>query len=158
MASVLENEQSENKFSFINNDRVIDLLQFTLKVVIIINGGAALAILTLVGSVLSSGNELGGLPYLSVAIGLFGFGVLFGVIAVSFGYRSLVCGARYEYYTNRALTVEDESDERSDEYMSEAEKWGDSFSKLMIQADLLINSSFACFGVGILCCIKAFFL
>ena len=158
MASVLEDEQSKSEFSFINNDKVIDLLQFSLKVVIIINGGAALAILTLVGSVLSTGHELGGLPYFGAAIGLFGHGVLFGVIAVSLGYRSLVCGARFEYYTNRALAIEDESEESCDEYLSKAKKWSESFSKLIIYADLSVNTSFVCFGLGIGCCIKAFFL
>ena len=156
MSPVLEDEQSENKFSFINSDKLIDLLKLTLKVVIIINGGAAIAILTLIGSVLSSGHTFDEIHKLSAAVGCFGFGMLIGVIAVATGYRAIIFGVRYEYYVNRALTKEKISKKSRDKYMSQAEKWMGTFTKFFVHADWLLATSFAFFGLGIVCCLMAF--
>lgn len=156
MAAALKEESSENKYHFINSDKVIDLLKLTLKVVIIINGGAAIAVLTLTGSVLSMENALDRLPFISAAIGLFGFGVLIGVIAVATGYRSMMCGARFEYYAKRATTKEKLSKKARKKYLSKADKWINSCIKIYGHADVLVNVSFLLFGIGVACCVKAF--
>ena len=89
MIATLTDESSDNNDGSAQYKKVLELGQLALKVVILINGVAAVSLLTFTGSILSSSNELNSVPsLLAYAIGSFGFGVLSGAIAVPMGYLS----------------------------------------------------------------------
>ena len=70
MAAIINDESSNNDDVSPHFNRVIELLKLTLKTVILINGGGAIAILTLIGGILSSGLDAVP-PLLAWAIGCF---------------------------------------------------------------------------------------
>ena len=89
MVAALTDTSSDNDDGSAQSKKVLELGQLILKVVILINGVAAVSLLTLTGSNLSSSNGFASIPsLLAYAIGSFGFGVLAGALAVYFGYVS----------------------------------------------------------------------
>lgn len=155
MAAVLTEESSDNNSRSSQYNKVVELGQLTLKVVILINGAAAIAILALIGSILSSGVESTVIPYLAWSIASFGIGVLSGSIAVGMGYLSEYYDYQFKLHSNSALT---------EELSLELKKHNDKIvevslnfrSKRFIAAYRLVNCSFIFFGIGIVLCALAF--
>ena len=135
---------------------VADLLLLTLKVIILINGAAAVAILTLIGSILTSNVKLDSvILFLTMAISAFGFGVLSGAIAIGMGYRS-------EYFSGKSvrsihrITVKNLPDETREALALSGIEDSDSSKKYLNYALVFACSSFTLFGIGIVLCALAF--
>ena len=157
MATIINDESSNNDEVSPHFNRVIELLKLTLKAVILINGGGAIAILTLIGGILSSGSDA--VPsLLAWAIGCFGFGVFFGVIALIKGYRSVhhtYLGARQLL---RAESISEEfPEERVRHYMIGIEG-GLHALKIVSETIKLASISVAFFVIGIVCVTLAFLI
>ncbi len=138
--------------------KVAELLQLTLKVIILINGGAAIAILTLIGSILTSNEKLDGVIFfLTMAITAFGFGVLSGAIAIGMGYRS-------EYFSDKSvrsihrITVKGIANETMEKLAIKGIEDHDSSRKYHNFTIGFTCSSFALFGIGIVFCALAFLI
>ena len=152
MAAVLNDSSSDGIGDSSHRSKVIDLLQLTLKVIILINGVAAVSLLTLVGSILSSGKGLDRVDLLTAAICAFSFGVLTGAIAVAKGYRKEYFDLEYDNSMAAADTERDITDEQRDQFLANAKNWAKLSLKSTREADCLITGSFMLFGVGIVLC------
>ena len=154
MAAILTEEFSEKIDGSSQYDKVIDLLKLTLKVVIIMNGGAAIALLTLIGRIWSSGSWSYAVTYLGWAIAFFGFGVLSGAIAIAMGYRAEYNDYQYNECFRR-VTKDNISDELKAKQISLADMFTGLRTKYFILADRSVISSFVLFGIGIVFCTLA---
>ena len=152
MAAVLNDSSSDGNGDSSHRSKVIDLLQLTLKVIILINGVAAVSLLTLVGSILSSGKGLDRVDLLTAAICAFSFGVLTGAIAVAKGYRKEYFNLEYENSMEASDTEREITDEQREQFRANAKGWAKLSLKLTKEADDLIKGSFTLFGIGIILC------
>ena len=129
--------------------KVIDLGQLTLKVVILINGVAAVSILTLISSHLSSDDGLNTIPpLLACTLASFGFGVLSGAIAVGMGYLSELHSFQGSFYNTLSGP--------QDRDFIEKKRLDEACLMYLDFARRLIYGSYALFGIGVVLCTVAF--
>ncbi len=153
----MTDEQSENNESSSQYDRVIDLFQLIFKSLIIINGAASIAILTLIGSILSSNLELDWVVFfLTMGVGAFGFGVLFGTVAIDRGYNKEYSDLQFKDSREKALGQASLSSELRKDYMKIVQTWIDLRTNNTALADKFIRYSMTSFGVGLALCMIAF--
>lgn len=162
MASILtEDSSTNNEGSSRGNkilsqyNKVIDLSILTLKVAILINGGAAIATLTLIGGILTSGHSLDVVTLLTWAMLCFGFGVLFAAIAVGLGYLSEYFDFQSNLSVYRAQDVNDRSREFAKNLLSLGEQLSQLCEKNLKNARMLVYGSFTLFGIGVVFCALA---
>ena len=158
MASMLAEGLSDNNGDSSQYSKVIELGQLTLKVVILINGGAALAVLTLIGSILSSDVGSVCIAYFAWALASFGIGILTGAVAVGMGYLS----ENHHFHQNLAfirLTSNEEivADMR-EKIKNEWQGLYESSQRHLQYAGWLVYSSYTLFGIGIALCTLAFLI
>ena len=157
MSKLLEDDPLMNNDLSSQYNKVIELAQLTLKVVILINGAAAIALLTFIGSMLSSGIGFDAVPcLLAWAIGSFGFGVLTGAIAVGMGYRSEYFHFHQNRYFIRLTSDEEIVADMREKIMKQYEELFDLSDRHLNYARRLVYACFALFGIGIVFCTLAF--
>ena len=152
MAAALNDRLSDGNRISSHRSKVIDLLQLTLKVIILINGVAAVSLLTLVGSILSSGTGLDRVDLLTAAICAFSFGVLTGAIAVAKGYKQEHFTLEFEDNLEILDTKPELTDEQREKYIDNARSWGRLRRESKGEAEELLKGSYTLFGVGIVLC------
>ena len=157
MAAIINDDSSNNDDSAPLYNKVIDLLKLALKIVILTNGAAAIAILTLIRGFISSSTGFDWvILFLTMAIGSFGFGVLVGILAVVEGYRLVYYKHEYEDAAKAATTKEKRSSELRERFLSQVGSWSELRLQSLAKSEKLIKSSTILFGVGVTFCIVAF--
>ena len=135
MITTLTKTSSEDNDGSAQYKKVLDLAQLGLKAVILINGVAAISLLTFVGGIMSA--SIIGLsvisPHFIYAMGSFGFGVLFGAVAILPAYLS------ENYYMHSRI----EEDQSKDMGISDELRLGH-----QLQSQRLSGSSGICQIVG----------
>ena len=154
--SVIKDELSEKNIVSSQYDKVVELGRLTLKVTILINGGAVIALLALIGSILSTNKDLESvITFLTWAVVCFGFGVLSGAIAVAMGYSS-----QYDaYHSNHSYSLSKSNEvpvELLESFEEDGNKFRDSSIERLKNAKCFIYASLALFGIGIVFCALAF--
>ena len=93
-----ENEPSDRRWAFFQTTReaTFKSVDALLKTVILINGGAAVAVLAFIGSLASQGRiQMGQLSNVANSLLIFAFGVFATIIAMAFSYGTLYSTAMH---------------------------------------------------------------
>ena len=114
---------------------VIEYGRDALKAAMLVNGGAAVALLAFIGKIWSAENGLGAATPLACSLALFAFGVLFAALSTFFTYCT-----QYSYLTAQGIVKEDPGKSRS------WDRWGRFFHLTVL---VLVFSSFVLFALGV---------